>query len=167
MVLSIYNHKGGTGKTTTTINLGRALKNEGYKVLLVDLDPQANMTYSLGIKKINVDAVTLSEDNITTTREGLDILPNYTTPQFLVDYDFPSDTSLRDEMDTCFSNYDFVLIDCPPAMNHTVVNALLASNGIILPVLLDVLSLEALKQVLYAIDSRSLRTQNLETISLE
>ncbi|MCF6361388.1 MAG: ParA family protein [Cyclobacteriaceae bacterium] len=147
MVLSIYNHKGGTGKTTTTINLGRVLKDIGYDVLLVDLDPQANMTYSLGIQKTDVDAVNLSEDNIILTEEGLNILPNYTSPQFLVDYEFLSPTSLRDELATCFSGYDFVLIDCPPAMNNTVVNALLASDAVLLPVLLDVLSLEALNQV--------------------
>ena len=150
MVLSIYNHKGGTGKTTTCINLGRALKNKGFKVLLVDLDPQANMTYSLGIQKGNVDKVSLSPDKITTTDENLNILPNYTSPQFLIDYEFPKPTSLRDELEDCFKSYDFVLIDCPPAMNQTVVNALLASDGVIFPVLLDVLSLEALKQVLHA-----------------
>jgi len=151
MILSIYSHKGGTGKTTSTINLGRALKDRGYDVLLVDLDPQANLTYSLGIHKTDARAVSLSPDNITTTEEGLHILPNLTTPQFLIDYEFPFKTSLRDEMETCFAEYDFVLIDCPPAMNLTVVNALLASDGVIFPVLLDVLSLEALNQALRAI----------------
>jgi len=152
MILSIYSHKGGTGKTTTTINIGRALKDRGYEVLLVDLDPQANLTYSLGIHKTDARTVSLSPDKITTTDEGLHILPNFTAPQFLIDYEFPSKTSLREEMASCFAEYDFVLIDCPPAMNLTVVNALLASDGVIFPVLLDVLSLEALNQALHAMD---------------
>ncbi|MCB0495521.1 MAG: ParA family protein [Cyclobacteriaceae bacterium] len=151
MVISIYNHKGGTGKTTTTVNLGRIIKDQGHSVLLIDLDPQANLTYSLGVHKTDVHSVYLSPDHVVETEEGLHILPNYTAPKFMVDYEFPSETALRDELETYFTNYDFVLIDCPPAMNLTVVNALLASDGIVLPALLDVLSLEALNQVIAAI----------------
>ncbi len=152
MVISIYSHKGGTGKTTTTINLGRVLKDKGYHVLLVDMDAQANLTYSLGVQKTDVQSVNLSPESIITTQEGLDILPNYTTPQFLIDYEFPSVNALHTELGSCFANYDFVLIDCPPAMDMSVVNALLASDGIIFPVLLDVLSLEALNQAVSAIN---------------
>ena len=148
MVTSVYNHKGGTGKTTTTINLGRALKDLGYNILLVDLDPQANLTYSLGVEKKNAYEVTLSSKSVVKTNEGLDLLPNFASPDFLVDYEFPSVTALGDELANFFSEYDFVFIDCPPAMNMTVVNALLASDSVLITVLLDALSLEGLSQVL-------------------
>jgi len=106
----------------------------------------------MGIEKTDAAQVSLSAENVTSSQEGIDILPNFTSPQFLVDYDYPSVTALRDELSGLFKKYDFVLIDCPPAMNMNVVNALLASDGVLLPALLDVLSLEGLSQVLGAIE---------------
>lgn len=153
MVISVYNHKGGTGKTTTTINIGMALKNLGYSILLVDLDPQANMTYSLGVERNVISDIALSSDNVVVTSEGLEIIPNFTSPQFLVDYEYPSITALADELGGFFSEYDYVLIDCPPAMNMTVVNSLLASDAVLIPAIMDPLSLEALRQVLDAIEN--------------
>ena len=152
MIISVYNHKGGTGKTTTSINIGKSLSDLGNSVLLVDLDPQANLTYSLGIEKNEALEVKLSAENIVSTEEGFDVIPNFTSPQFLVDYQFPSPTSLKEELSELFLSYDFVLIDCPPSMNLTVVNALLTSDGVLIPALLDALSLEALRQVFGAID---------------
>ena len=152
MVIAIYNHKGGTGKTTTAINVGKVLKDLGYKTLLVDLDSQANLTYAMGIEKDILSEISLSPESLVITNEGLEIIPNFTSPQFLVDYEFPSSTSLRDELSGFFSSYDYVLLDCPPAMNITVVNALLASEGVIIPAIMDPLSLEALRQVLEAMN---------------
>ncbi len=151
MVISIYNHKGGTGKTSTTINLGRALSDMGLEVLLVDIDPQSNLTYSLGIGKEEAEQDS-AKVNILITEEGFDLLPNNYRKTFESATLFHEGFELTEILDEVKAQYDFVLIDCPPAQSSDVQQALIASNGLIIPILLDPLSLEGLRQVLEGVN---------------
>jgi len=153
MVLSILNHKGGTGKTTTTINLGKALAMQGKNILLIDIDTQANLTYSLGIVNVentigNVLFNQCSIEQVVLTREGMNIIPAnrmlYQYEEAIIKHGYGYDLlkqSLR------FQDYDFVLIDCPPSQSQLNINALNASDHVIIPTLLDVLSLQGIHQI--------------------
>jgi len=158
MVISIVNHKGGTGKTTTTINLGSALSLLGHKVLLVDFDAQGSLSYSLGIDE---HAPTISEvfygersiEQVLIEREGMHVLP---ANSILADVEF-SMTKSEDRFGhlksilSQLSDYDFVLIDCPPSLSLLTLNALVASDGVIIPMQMDVLAMRGLDSMLETI----------------
>lgn len=155
MVFSIVNHKGGTGKTTTTINLGCALAEAGHKVLLIDFDAQGSLTYSLGIddKEPTIADVLLGEaapESIVKEREGLWVVPAGST---LADVELAmARTEDRFNHLTDFISslpeYDFVLIDCPPSLSLLTLNALNASDYVIVPMQMDVLALRGLDSML-------------------
>lgn len=155
MVIAIANHKGGSGKTTTSINLGIALANLGKKVMLVDLDPQGNLSYSIGIKD---DVPTISDvfrgvkrlDEVIVEREGVDVVP---ANMFLADIEL-SIQGVNDRLfvlkyllDPYLLNYDYILIDCSPSKSLLTVNALVVAEKVITTVLLDVLSIQGLNQI--------------------
>jgi chromosome partitioning protein len=155
MVIAVANHKGGSGKTTTTINLGIALSNMGKKVLLIDLDPQGNLSYSLGIPD---DVPTIADvftgtnqfEDIIIEREGLYVAP---ANMFLADIEL-SIKVVKDRLfvlkyllDPYISNYDYVLIDCSPSKSLLTINALVVADKVITTVLLDVLSVQGLNQI--------------------
>ncbi|HEY8938196.1 MAG TPA: ParA family protein [Cyclobacteriaceae bacterium] len=155
MVISIVNHKGGTGKTTTTLNLGSALALQGYRVLLVDFDAQGSLSYSLGIDDNEPTITDLfhgdeNANNVIQQREGMDILPANAT---LADIELAIAKSesryhhLKDLLNT-LSVYDFVLIDCPPSLSLLTLNALTASAYIVVPMQMDVLALRGLDSML-------------------
>lgn len=154
MIISIINHKGGTGKTTTTLNLGSALASIGYKVLLVDLDAQASLTYSLGVENSTrgISEALLGEaqlEELILEREGLHLLPSN---ENLSDVEL-SLAQLEDRNHQLQSLlvhqiYDFVLIDCPPSLSIISINALVASNYVIVPMQMDVLALRGLQSIL-------------------
>ena len=157
MVISIVNHKGGTGKTTTTINLGRALSLRKKTVLLIDLDSQANLSYSLGInaQKKNIGEILFKQCTIKEAlvkREGMDVIPanndlyKYEEAIIINNYGY---YLLRDAMQ--HMDYDFILIDCPPSQSQLNINALCASDKVLVPMLMDVLSLQGLNQILNTI----------------
>ena len=155
MVIAIANHKGGSGKTTTTINLGVALSNLGKKVLLIDLDPQGNLSYSLGISD---DAPTIADvitgskilDEVLVEREGLHVAPSN---MFLADIEL-SIQGVKDRLfvlksllDSYVKEYDYVLIDCSPSKSLLTINALVLADKVITTILLDVLSVQGLNQI--------------------
>lgn len=155
MVIAIANHKGGSGKTTTTINLGVALSNLGKKVLLIDLDPQGNLSYSLGIPD---DAPTIADvitgsktlDEVLVEREGLHVAPSN---MFLADIEL-SIQGVKDRLyvlksllDSYVKEYDYVLIDCSPSKSLLTINALVLADKVITTILLDVLSVQGLNQI--------------------
>ena len=155
MVIAIANHKGGSGKTTTTINLGVALSNLGKKVLIIDLDPQGNLSYSLGISdNVPTIADVLTGDkqleDVIIEREGMDIVPSN---MFLADIEL-SIQGVKDRLfvlkyllDNQLSKYDYILIDCSPSKSLLTINALVLADKVITTILLDVLSVQGLNQI--------------------
>lgn len=154
-IVSVINQKGGTGKTTTTINLGSALQKLGKRVLLIDLDPQANLSYSLGI----TDPACTLADVFTGTkklkdclqdRDGLFVAPGSNE---LVDIEISLVNEKERErflqqMLSEIKGFDYILIDCPPSLSLLTVNALAASKEVLIPLQMEVLTLQGLGQIL-------------------
>lgn len=158
-IVSVINQKGGTGKTTTTINLGSALQKEGKKVLLVDLDPQGNLSYSLDVvdPKWTLADLFTGEGELRETvvhREGMDILPGSNE---LVEVEISlvgqekRDQFLKQILADA-KGYDYILIDCPPSLSLLTVNALSASSEVLIPLQMEVLTLQGLSQILATIE---------------
>lgn len=155
MIISVVNHKGGTGKTTTTINLGSALAALGNSVLLVDFDAQGSLTYSLGIDD---NAPTLANafhgeitiEQLLQEREGMQILP---ADANLADVElaFAKSDDRFNHLKNLLSSlpqFDYVLIDCPPSLSLLTLNALVTSDYVIVPMQMDVLALRGLDSIL-------------------
>ncbi len=164
-IYTIVNQKGGVGKTTTTINLGAYLGQFDQKVLLVDLDPQANATSCLGVDHNKVQSGTYevligekkaSEALLRNNTFKLDLLPS--TPNLsgaeIELIDMPSrDRLLRERLEVLESRYDYILIDCPPSLGLLTLNGLIAAkDGLIIPVQAEYLALEGLGQLTRTLD---------------
>ena len=163
-VVVFANQKGGVGKTTTAVNLAAYLAQAGKRILLVDVDPQANATSSLGVDKnaltrsiydVLIGAESPSSLIILSGCAGLDLLPS--TPALagaeveMVDM-LARELRLRRALEQVRQNYDFLLVDTPPSLGMLTVNALTAADGIIIPVQCEYLPLEGLGQLLHTID---------------
>lgn len=157
-VIAIINQKGGTGKTTTTINLGSALAREWKKVLLIDLDPQGNMTYSLGIGEMagsmaDVMMADRQMNEILQVRESMDVAPS---DNRLADAELSlagaqNREYVLQQVIKPMKGYDYVLIDCPPSLSVLTVNALLAADQVVIPMQMEVLALQGLDQIVQTI----------------
>ncbi|AML50871.1 MULTISPECIES: ParA family protein [Falsihalocynthiibacter] len=165
-IIAIANQKGGVGKTTTSINLGAALAKTGYRVLLVDLDPQGNASTGLGIgseKRISttydllVHDASLSEVIQATAVEDMDIIPA-TTDLSSADIEllanekrsFLLHDALRQPAISSY-DYDYVLIDCPPSLNILTVNAMVAAHSVLVPLQSEFFALEGLSQLMMTV----------------
>ena len=164
-IYALANQKGGVGKTTTAINLGAYLANIGQRVLLVDIDPQANATSSVGIDKYAVTSgsyeALLDFENGTPNvlinpKLKISILPS--SPSLagaeveLVD-ELARETRLKRALKTISSRYDYILIDCPPSLGLLTLNGLVAAdNGVLIPVQCEYLALEGLGQLTQTIE---------------
>jgi len=154
-IITVINQKGGVGKTTTVVNLGVALANLNKKVLLIDLDPQANLTYSFGIdtgKGIMSEVLQGKQtiQTILTEREGLQIAPasrSLSDVELALINKIGRENKLKQGL-TGLTNYDFVFIDCPPSLSILTVNALNTADEVLIPIQMEVLSLQGLKQLL-------------------
>lgn len=157
-IISIVNQKGGTGKTTTTINLGSALAKLGKSVLVVDMDSQGNLGYSLGLDEghsiVDVLEDKVDINSILQERESMDIIASdirlVDLELSLIDLD-DRHKVLSESLDNLSKSYDYILIDCPPSLSILAVNALYASDKIIIPMLMEVLSLQGLDQIINTI----------------
>jgi len=161
-VIAVANQKGGCGKTTTTVNLAAYLALRGSHVLLIDLDPQGSSTTHLGIDKDNLpknmnevmmDRAKLQDIIIPTTVNGLDIAP---TNNDLVEADAVLTSKVgrekRLKKKVQELNYDYVIIDTPPALGNMTLNALVASDRVIVPIQVEFFAVEGLKTLIRMLD---------------
>ncbi len=158
--LAVANQKGGVGKTTTTVNLGAALAELGYRVLVVDLDPQGNATTGLGVNARNLDSSVYDvilhdvpiEDTIEpTSLRNLFIVPatiDLAGAEIELVPVFSRELRLRRALESVEADFDFILIDCPPSLGLLTVNALAAAGEVLVPIQCEYYALEGLGQLL-------------------
>jgi len=163
-IIAVVNQKGGVGKTTTTINLAAALTLKGKKVLLIDMDPQGNAATGLGIPRASreitlydvlVDGAALSDATLETSVPGLKLIPSHVDlagAELEIGDRAGRTTILRDAINEVSSQYDYVLIDCPPSLNLLTVNALSASRSVLVPLQCEFFALEGLSQLLQTVE---------------
>jgi len=163
-VIAITNQKGGVGKTTTSVNLCAALAYMGKKVLLVDMDAQANATEGIGVSRVDLEKTTydvlieqipLKDIIIPTSVDNLDIAPA-SIDLAGVEIQLSQVTSGREQrlkkaMADVVNDYDYIIIDCPPALGLLNTNALTASDSVLIPVQCEYYALEGLTQLLNTI----------------
>ena len=162
--IAIANQKGGVGKTTTAINLSASLASNDLRVLLIDSDPQGNATTGLGVdksvEKATVYDVLFSDLQISTAIvktdfEGLDMVPanrNLVAANLEL-VDLPDrETRLRTKLDEVRGQYDYILIDCPPALDLLTLNALVAANSVLVPIQCEFFALEGISQLMDTVD---------------
>ena len=163
-IISIINQKGGSGKTTTTVNLGAFLSTFNNKVLLIDLDPQANTTLHLGIKpheiKKNLYDVMVGNETIQavikpTKTKNMDICPaniNLSGIEIELAGIVGREMVLKDSIEKIKEKYNYIIIDCPPSLSLLTINALAASKEIIVPVQTEFFALEGMGKLLNTIE---------------
>jgi chromosome partitioning protein len=159
-IITVANQKGGVGKTTTSVNLGSCLAYIGKRVLLVDIDPQGNATSGVGIEKADVDhciydvlvddleaRMVIKQTNV----ENLDVIPatiQLAGAEIELVSTISREVRLKRALDEVKHNYDYILIDCPPSLGLLTINALTASDAVLIPVQCEYYALEGLSQLL-------------------
>jgi chromosome partitioning protein len=158
-VISISNHKGGVGKTTSAINIGAGLNKLGKKVLLIDLDPQANLSQSLGLieQDKNIYGAIRGEYKLEPIEvlKGLDIIPStldLSGAEVEMSGEAGREYILRELIEPIRPSYDFILIDSPPSLGLLTINSFTASDEILIPLQAQYLALQGLTKLIEVVD---------------
>ena len=163
-IIAIANQKGGTSKTTSTVNIGVGLAKEGKKVLLIDIDPQGNATSGLGINKEELENTvyemmlgdcSVKQCMVKTEQENLYVVPSSVNlagieleistlkePQYV----------LKNEVDYIKEDFDYIIIDCPPSLNMLTINAMTTADSVLVPIQCEFYALEGLSQLIHTIN---------------
>jgi chromosome partitioning protein len=159
MVISIVNHKGGVGKTTSALNIGDGLNRLGYKVLLIDLDAQGNLTQGMGIADIN-NTIYTALRGITAlidvkVKDGLHIIPSNidlsgAEAELYIEHN--REYKLKELIAPIRAKYDYIIIDCPPSLGLLTINSLVASDKVLIPLQAQYLALQGLRELLKIVD---------------
>ncbi|MES2837865.1 MAG: ParA family protein [Bacteroidota bacterium] len=156
MIIAFTNHKGGTGKTTSVANIGTILHSKGKSVLFIDCDPQGNLSYSLGASDFKYGVSDVLLNKVELSDAAIEIKANlYILPSDIKSYKSESqlysqkngEFLLKEILKNYVDDVDYILIDCPPSLSIYTKNALNAANSVIIPMQLDVLSLQGLEQM--------------------
>lgn len=159
-IISIVNQKGGVGKTTSAVNLVAALGNSGKKVLLVDADPQGNTTSGYGVNKKTIRAssydllvgtATIDQAIIKTAYKGVDIIPsdmNLAGAEIELISIENREQQFKKTLNIVRNNYDYIFLDCPPSLGLITINALTASDTVLVPIQCEYFALEGLSQLM-------------------
>jgi len=164
-ILAVVNQKGGVGKTTTCINLSASLSKTKRKVLLVDLDPQSNATRGCGVDphglsisindlllgRSSADETIIRPDNIDFTL--LPATPDLTEAEVMLISSEHKEYTLKNLLSGFNTEYDYIIIDCPPSLNILTVNALSAASGVLIPVQCEFFALQGLSELITTIDT--------------
>ncbi|HEX9987627.1 MAG TPA: ParA family protein [Chloroflexia bacterium] len=185
MIIAVSQHKGGTGKTTTVLNLGAALAERGCRVLLVDLDPQADLSAGLGVQVdveerpsapslytvLSSEQGSLSEIIVPTSYKKLSLVPGTLDMADLELHLAPQlgrERVLDAALDELSESYDVILLDCPPSLGLITVNALVAADWLLVPVQAEPRSIRATRRMLAAVGlvQRKLKQPGLKVLGL-
>ena len=162
-VIAFSNQKGGVGKTTSCINIAAALGKAGHRVLLIDLDPQGNATSGAGIPKKSLkltinDVLTgdipMKEAILETEYENLHLVPTNIAlagAEFELFQHENSEYRMKSALEAVKDDYDYVIIDCPPSLGMLTVNAMAASDGVVIPMQCEFYALEGLSQLMITV----------------
>ncbi|MBB6459539.1 ParA family protein [Flammeovirga kamogawensis] len=171
-VISISNHKGGVGKTTSVVNLGAGLHQLGKRVLMIDMDPQANLSQSLGVFEPEKSVYTMLrgfckiEDAMQELELDLQLIPSeldLSGAELELSMEAGREFILKDHINKVKDNFDFILIDCPPSLGLLTINAFTASNQVFFPLQAQFLATQGLKKLLEVIEKVQQRlNQDLE-----
>jgi len=163
-VIAVTNQKGGVGKTTTSVNLAASLAATHRKVLLLDLDPQANATMGCGVEKsaprisaydVLLGQVPLAEGIVHLDHSGFDLLPangDLTAAEVKLMDKLAREQRIARALDAVRERYEYIFIDCPPSLNLLTLNALVAADGVIIPMQCEYYALEGLTALLGTIE---------------
>lgn len=170
IIISLLNHKGGVGKTTSAINIGAGLVELGKKVLLIDLDPQANLTLSLGIprQKYTIYEALRGEAELHpyTVKPNMDVVTStldLSGAEMELVNEAGREFIMRELFTTVSDLYDFIIIDCPPSLGLLTLNALTSSRYVMIPLQTEFLALQGLAKIKQVIDKVKMRlNRNLD-----
>ncbi len=162
-IISFANQKGGVGKTTSAVNIAASLGVLGYRVLMVDLDPQGNATTGVGVFKKNlkatifdllVEKADIRDTILDTNYDNLKILPT-NVALARAEYELSNvengEYMLKTKLQEVSGDFDYIIIDCPPSLGMLTVNALNASDGVVIPMQCEFFSLEGLSQLMHTV----------------